>query len=206
MQPEDIIDLETAKNAAKLAQAYADRLETLCSSMHVPQAKKTEEIPEDISSKVLRVSDRKRGWIKASDVQRAYSKKPLSAEQIRGCFKGLEAKQKGITRGEGNRMEFTSSVAKIAKPDTSPPSLADEPVEPPSKTIKDVLDSKEVSFLELAVHLGVNETLVRQWARGQAIPILNVIKMHSLLEFLGITFDEFFEVVCETVRQRKERY
>lgn len=69
-------------------------------------------------AKVIAISQKKGGWIKARDVQLAWSYKVRPrANEVRSWFRELEAMGKGSTRGEGRSTEFNFEVVEVV--DTS---------------------------------------------------------------------------------------
>lgn len=59
--------------------------------------------------------------------------------------------------------------------------------------------------VDVAFHLGVAESSVRNWERGRTTPRLRLDQFDDLLRLLGCTFDELVESMKESMKQRKEQ-
>ena len=65
-------------------------------------------------AKVIAISQKKGGWVKARDVQLAWNYKVRPrANEVRSWFRELEAMSKGSTRGEGRSTEFNFEVVEV---------------------------------------------------------------------------------------------
>mgnify|MGYP006422718589 CR=1 FL=1 len=57
--------------------------------------------------------------------------------------------------------------------------------------------SKSDRFRELSEAVGVANSALWNWDKGRAIPRANVFKLKKILDFLGVSFQEFHDAILE---------